>query len=702
MPLIGYWKKKDMDNESVDKKKSKDDRIHDAPSNGSSDTKSSNSSQPDFSKETIGAYDPALSQHAWEQRRPWNSTPYGRLAIRCFSRGMLGAVFFTGGGMLSRKWLHSDAGERYDPNAPWSHQIFPEHGGNPLRFMAKLIDTVAGKPIEFTVNMLGGNGEKAVRFRPTKFRGHPGSDHTVRGRSLGNEASTVTFDFFCMSIGDAWGRDIAGWIDPNVKQDWMHDGKIDVPKAVKATAKALWRYTTYNGGEDWAVAVPYVYFMKGHRALINSHSPGFAYDFDRNLNGGSFKVNNNHEVVGSFNKEGILDLQNRFVVYNMGTLLFREAYEYVGKKIHGHHAVLYGDPDPEHHQKKGVVGTAGDLAKWMVRGVIKGAIYMTPSVPFFWITRTPQTNYRGTFIRQSDESTLSYRKLRSDKPKYENVYANEMAAGQMTSETPVYYARYSPSIERDSHHQYIPASDWLPGRTANPLAKGFDPYHRTVKGPADSVLNGIGWASNQARHSLDNPARWADENWKFGQKIKSGLGMRYRARDGSMKLSSWTRFTHPMIHASLAYTPYMYSKAEFANLWDNSQMDVATERLIEGGSHLNWGEFKAGAHEMWRAFVHRPFAEEKRQEVADHRKEIESRPENPMTANLGEGDIRRADFDRRPNWQDRVISAPKTKPEGHSGAVERKSQASHVEHEKVREEMRKALEELNPPTNSIN
>ncbi|MBI1236800.1 MAG: hypothetical protein GC188_08980, partial [Alphaproteobacteria bacterium] len=416
------------------------------------------------------SYGPAdLTAESWEKsKRPWNATPEGRLAIRLFSRGIMGAAFFTAGGMLNRKLMH-DTGVhgmhyeegytagKYDATKPFSEQ------DNPLKFIAKMIDTFVGKPIELTVHAVTGSeatAKNAVRFRPTKFKNFEYSTYEAarvagkpvpdlyRGRSLGNEIVNVTFDFFCASIGDAFGRDIAGLVDPNVKKKWVKDGHVDVPEALKTMMKTTWRYVSYNGGEDWAVALPYVYFMKGQRHVIDKISPGFAYDFDRGLNGGSFKIDKQGNVIGNYNIEGMIDLQNRFTVYNMGTLAYREAYDFVDRKLKGKHAVLYGSPDKDTTNQT-LTEKASNIVKWLARSVVKGGIFMTPAVPFFWITRTPQTKYRGLFIHTDEHGramTLNYENQatlkrvegwraaratgkapQGEEPfrKYENVYANE-------------------------------------------------------------------------------------------------------------------------------------------------------------------------------------------------------------------------------------------------------------------------------------
>ena len=679
---------------------------------------------PDFSKEIVGAYNPGITQQNWEKgHAAWNESAGGRLAIRLFSRGVMGAVFFTAGGLLNRKWMHDmeEGGSKYDATKKFSEQE------NPLQVVAKAIDTFVGKPIEFTVRTITGSealAKRAVRFRPTKFKDAEAAlygaaqkagtalPRVYRGRSLGNETVAVTFDFFCASIGDAWGRDIAGFIDPNVKHKWIKDGRVDVPEAVKTLGKTMWRYVSYNGGEDWAVAIPYVYFMKGQRSVINHFSPGFAYDFDRNLNGGSFKIDKQGQVIGNYNVEGAVDLQTRFTVYNMGTLLYRELYDYVSRKLRGKNAALYGAPDQD-LSKKTMGEKTADVFKWMARAAIKGGIYMTPATPFFWMTRTPQTKHRGVFVHVDEHGramTLNYENQIQKKVvdgwhdarttgqqagpepyrKYENVYANELpheanphnAKTGMNPGTEVYFSMYEPKPHSDPGDQFRWVNEkWFDGGKMNPIVRQhpFDPYGKTF-GPVDATFNAFGKANYRAAHLLDPVAArmdtWVDKSPLAGGLVRRALSL----RSGE----SFKRFTHPLVYASASYTPYMYAKAEFARLWDDGKMDMATERMIDGATSFNWGEFKAGTGEVWRAILHKPLVEPGREAEAQRRIKLDTSDSDAI--NRGRREQR--------SWSERVVQGrPEDRPE-----IDADKPTTYAEQEKMRE----ALKEMVPPTNSIN
>jgi O6-methylguanine-DNA--protein-cysteine methyltransferase len=712
-------------------------------------------------------FDPALTEEGYEKSRrgAWKDSPQGRLAIRLFSRGIMGAAFFTAGGLLNRRWMHTSEETlneaekllegKYDATKTFSEQK------NPLQFIAKTIDVFVGKPIEFIVKIVTGNetlAKNSIRFRPTKFKDMEESLYKIaraaknketttyrkvakalgspeardacakairrvrsmplplvhRGRSLGNETVAVTFDFFCASIGDAIGRDIADLFDSKVEKKWLKDGHVDFKQAAKSAAKSAFRYVTYNGGEDWAVAIPYVYFMKGQRSLINHFSPGFERDFDSNLNGGSFKIDEHKNIIGNYNIEGALDLQSRFTVYNMGTLAYRELYDFTARKLQGKNAVLYGAPDKDtSHETFGK--KIGNVFKWLTRSVVKGGIYMTPATPFFWITRTPQTKHRGLFIYTDPNRkawTLNYENPKVERlveagvvqhRKYENLYASELSEitnketgvktigntiTNFTPETRTYFSRYNPDPKKDPGHQFEWRNkEWFEGKGNNPVSNFPFDAHKDTFNVVDKGLNAAGKANHELAKALDKPAAWMDkfskDNPKIGGAFKKILSLK--------STDDFKRFTHPFIYASASYTPYMYAKAEAAKLWDTGKMDYALERMIDGAAGLNWGEFKAGVSETTNAFLHHPFSDPKREEEANRRNKFDTSHSDSVNRDGNGNDHgRRGDL----SWREFVV---KGKPEDALELTANRNK-SHAE----KEELRQVLEKSTPPTNSIN
>ncbi len=573
--------------------------------------------QKTSSGNAIGAYaDPCqpkidLSAAAWNQEkesfkdRPWNATPEGRFAIRAFSRGILGCAFFAAGNRIATVGMRGYHPER----APT----------NPVQGIAKFFDIVAGKPIRFAVNMLGGDGQRAVTFRPTRvYYGALGEGGQL-GRSLGHEIVGVTFDFATMSVGDAMGRDIAGVFDPNVTKSWMKDGKIDYPQGIRSLAMSAFRYLTYNQGEDWAVALPYVYFIRAQRNLINKFNPGFAYDSDRGLNGGSFKVDDHGRITGNYQLAGLLDLQTRFSVYNVGTLMFREAYMKAADSIltwkeHGYNA-LKEKNEPGEHKSFGqsVADSAKTLAMWAARDTVKGFIYMTPSVPFFWISRTPQSKASGLLINP-EKGALMY----NTGGKSELVHVNELNRStnmhrpleqRFTGTTPVHYSAFDHA-----------ARQWhVDGAAPNPLAGGrINPYGQTF-GITDAVLNQAGKANNALRKSFHAPVHWAENT--TGLELDRQLGAK--------------RFMDAYAKAALAYTPYFWAKTEFARKWDNGRMDTSIERMLKGAVKLNFSEFKAGLGEIADSLNQRPLSDPAREAEAQERIQHDISPADVFDPEVG-------------------------------------------------------------------
>jgi len=692
----------------------------------------------------------------------WDNSASGRLAIRTFSRGIMGAMFFTAGGLWARKLMMQPElveanpllarnvnGPQYHADKDWG-KIIEEK--NPLQFIAKTIDTFAGRPIESTVNYFGGNGKSAVHFKPTKYSKHYDmggvKPQRVYGRSLGEESVFVTFDFFCASIGDAMGRDIASWFDPSVKKSWTDgEGNVNLPEAVKSMCKSAFRYVTYNGGEDWAVALPYVYFMKAQRGLFDKLSPGYAYESDLSLNASSLKMNTKttpHTVAGSYAMEAIMDYQTRFTVYNMGTLLYRELYDKLENAWNGKHVNLYGAPDAPADPSKGFLDDVKSAAKWVARGVIKGAIYMTPAVPFFSITRATQGRERAVFIDPSERSALGFKGTDN---KLHFLTVSEARSGEhgITNSTPVRYARYDPN-GAGGYGALDQTGKAYDPRVANPIArdhsqgKKFDEYHRRHN-IVENAFSFIGEKNQKFAWGFDD---WGNSN--IGGKGEDTFLKRML---GLQKKEGGARFTRSMANAAVSYLPYMYAKAEFANLWDHGKTDLAVERLIDGVTSFNWKEVKAGADETFNAILHKPFDDPDREIEANRRIAIDTSEAMDQTTDRAEqakrqqllAQQRRKELgarvleksggavlpeplqDTKPTadapWYAKIKAAKKDAPASHVAQVEegrakapirnrlfagekndeqvRNPQMSHAE----REDLRKILEESPPLTNSI-
>ena len=596
-----------------------------------------------------------------ERGAAWDATPERRLAIRTVTRGILGVSAFVVAGKLRHKWLKG-----YNSELSFAEQ------DNPLKFVSKLLDTVIATPIKATVKAITGSEEaalKAVHFRPT----NPDWQNAIApGRSYGAEVSAVTFDFFSMSVVDRLGRSAFRALDPHIEKPWQDkDGHIKPMEAAKSLGKELWTAVTYSGGEDWYAGLTYVYALRAIKSGINKASPGFKYDSDKFLNGSSFKVNSANKIVGNYTNEGALDLQMRFMWYNgvtplpLGTIHFREAYDYIGHKLMGKQVSLYGGPEEEKNYKDlGPVGHLTNIAKWSLRGMVKSIITMTPAVPFFWAFRTPATRIDPNFIH--------------------------------------------------------PEKGFIPPEQVAGVGVNFDPYAKNY-GVLDKALNPIGKTSRFVSKDVLQPVvELAD---RHAPQISNTLNNTFGFTGGARA------FKRDFVRG-FGYLPYMYMKGEAAGGgfdlghgvklggWDNGKMDMAAERMIDGAFKFDWREFKAGAQEVWYATQHKELPDPKREEEAQYRILTDETP-----ADIFEADAEKAPLDhvqhsqlrssksRSPKpaqspqlgWEERLFG----KPKGSDGAsLEDKYKTEKPQPQPItlaeREKMRKALVELDPPTNAIN
>ncbi len=467
-------------------------------------------------------------------------------------------------------------------------------------------------------------------------------------------------------------------LDHNVKHAWKDEkGHIKYKEAAKEAGKSLWRYVSYNGGEDWAVSVPYAFYLKGQRNLINRYSPGFEYDSDRGINGGSFKYNNKGQITGNYNLEGMLDLQGRFTAYNIGTLMYREAYNHIANKFNGVQSALYGSASEKQGKNQSIGEKIAEVPKWVARSAIKGVIYMTPAVPFFSLFRTPQSKYRGMFINPEDGSVLGYEKDKA-KNKYDGLHANEL---RRTGENATFKFDKDGKLPNvafrimDEKGRFDFTSS---GRSVenHPLINGSFDVHK--QGDGSAFLNNVGKAQNFVRS---------------------------RANDmfvGTFGVGS-KRNVDTYVNAAFAYTPYMYAKGEAARLWDSGKMDAAAERMIDGAAKLDYREFKAGASEVWRTIVNKPFADLDREAYAMQRIREDESPADNLTKEQAYLDAKRdihEDVSQAPlSWRQRLIHGKP--PEKHSDNVHKDRKIEKPLSYSEQEAMRKALSELQPPTNSV-
>lgn len=621
-----------------------------------------------------------------DEKPDWQQSMSGRIATRLLTRGVLGAIAFTWAGNYANRSLKNYNPQSIRDFGEWRRALFNpktaplDAGGasvehlinrpNTMQAIAKAFDVVAGTPIQAAARLLTPAGQdkdmwarKSVHFRPramyhdpiSKIRPDAPWKNRSYGRSLGHEVVSITADFAAASAADAIGRNIVQAIDPNVEKDWYaKDGSFSLAMFGKDWARRVWQVVSFNQGEDWAVAVPYAYFMKWHRNAIDKLSPGFKFASDHSSwQGASDKLfatieGNNPKVatikkltkVGDFQAEGAWDLQARFTVYNVLTLMYREGYKNVGTAVHNWWKGNSWVPDVSLPKNpiEAVVEGVGDTARYIGKSFIKANLYMQPIVPFFWITRVAQNMWRASPIIINDknstdmvwpEKTSRVPAVRINLP--ESIHAdlrnrvfdanpaenrriiNNYYSGALKQKSAT--SAFDPAFDRNGPYRYHYGSyanhngPMFVGaqEVHNHPYNGYNPYEAGNSGSLfSSLTRPFGSASyNTGKFLGDIVTAKSDGTRKFTHKL---LGIAYNDSPASQQKNNANlrNAVHTMADASFAYTPYMIAKAETARRWDNKDMDSAIYKLMDGVVSLNLADTKAALKDIGNILTNPP------------------------------------------------------------------------------------------------
>lgn len=635
---------------------------------------------------------------AADEKPDWQQTMTGRILTRMVTRGVFGALAFTWAGSYAHRSMRN-----YDPQSirnfsEWSKalinpRVVTEVKGdinsyinkpNTMQAIAKVFDVVAGKPISGVARALGGKdgdiwAQKAVQFRPramyhdpiSKIRPDAEWGNRFFGRSLGHEVVAITTDFAAASAADASMRFVVQAIDPNVEKDdekamrdkgqhaqfdWYRNGHFSVGAFGKDALKKMWQVVSFNSGEDWAVAVPYAFFMKWHRNVIDKLSPGFKYASDNgSWNGACDKVRaiikphptdpkQNHiadvKFVGDFQAEAAWDLQARFTMYNVLTLMYRETYRSVGNAL----SQWWKGPSwipsaklPERPIEAAIEG-AGDTVRYGVKSFIKANLYMQPVVPFFWSWRVPQNKWRGSPIFINDKNDPHERLpggsmvIPSKVPNtvddiYKDTFrtindtslVNAYKRDAMRPKDPMSTANVgrhmtgNHSISGNDMMQGNVHQAYVGSHSVNPsIFQNHDPYEaKNAKTTFASMVGPFGRVSNSAGNWLGGRlGSFGDKGMGIAATV---LGSKYVPQTGEStdvirqkQRSALMNGARTFVDASFAYTPYMIAKAETARRWDNKDMDSAIYRLMDGVVSFNLAETKAALKDIGNVLTNPP------------------------------------------------------------------------------------------------
>lgn len=637
----------------------------------------------------------------------------GRVGTRLISRGIFGAAFFTMGNIALRSW--DPVLTRMNPEeSPWIHRGFNK--------IMDSCDYVFGKPIaaatEGVYSLLGNPeakelGQKAV----TGFRSKVNVSafgmkkamsglslkqvpiSAVSGRSLGEEMVRVTFDFAMGSVGDAFGRKLVGVFDPNVHKDWLENGHIHFGKMAKSMAKSAWEIASYNQMEDWVAALPYVYQMRGQRAIQSKYWPGSKIAMDHNMSGFRFDKESG-DITGSYLPVSVMDLQFRFMGYNFYTLMFRDVYNHVANELHQWKEHDY----PLHislpqHPVEAVEHAIGETIKYTAKSFMKSMLYMAPAVPFFWATRAPIMHKNGFFLADDQENgvvthkrTVPVRREGKD-GKDISFWAKEGENGGLGITTTKNADILSFADMRRAHpkewkinthgHNFIKFKDgdiivpYLNGKPIHPewFSPDFNPYdQKYANNLLEKILFPIG---NAASHATDFLAKEvfqkvADTSFMSDYilpKMKNS-GHWGKVVDVNPRIFNTYNFAGTYINAAMSYTPYMIAKYETANHIDMPLFDLAAYRFLDGVHHFKWNDIKEGVQDMASVVVRNPVSEGTLAEADKPRGLINSTYESSRQNELKQQQLRE---ERLAKAQEALANKPK--PGGWSAYAASRAQA---------------------------
>ena len=552
---------------------------------------------PDNIKTDPTAYSNYLFGSSGSFEKPaWSDSTSGRAWIRVISRGVVGSIFFALGGHFAAKAMKGYEPELWRFRGEGVSQTISKIASNPLQAIAKVVDMGPGKLINKVA------GDKAVRFRPySRFHGHAEFADSMHeqlvvqrklpaeivqkltekyefGRSLGNEVVQVSNDFFWGSVGDAATRNIIQAFDPNIKQSWILDkdgnattrghGKTDFGKLLQHIGKSAWRVFSYNAMEDWAVALPYVYYMKWQRQAISNigndpnswaarhglRGKGFERSSDSNINGAMVLLDENGMRKGSYGWAGALDLHGRFVVYNWFTLMYRETYDKIGQffKDWTNNAPA-STATHSNNIISSAVATVTDTVRYVARSFIKANLYMNPAMLFFWPMRVGQSAWRGTNETRLANGEFKTVRISDPNPKVDGLPFPRVDLINADKKLIEIAAKVNDG-------GVAKPFGVNPSNSPNFFKNSSNPHDFSIaRTPLNHMFNALGaasftlgsWATNAVKVIAPNPGR-------ITQSLMKGTSSEGNLLLGREKLIRNT------VDSALSYGPYMWAKAETA------------------------------------------------------------------------------------------------------------------------------------------
>lgn len=545
---------------------------------------------------------------AWLRKKHWSDTPWGRYAIEFVSRMTLGALMFS--------WMENSEASASMRN--YSPNTYDAKTATWLQKVAKFTDDTVGKTLKFGLTKVYSE-EKAnqiLTFRETRPQGNTGE----MGRSIGAEMTVVTGSFAAMSVGSGIMRNILlGIFNPTERSGWLKNGSFDLLHTVKRTLSKAWEIVTYNAGEDAAVALPYVFYMRAQRNWLDKVYPGFRYGSDLVDNGGSFRVDSKGEVLDQQVWAGFWDIEGRFTVYNIFTQMYRDAYDKAGEILKKWKDNSFALKTPDFVKNPTiipgkVIETTKGTVRYMAISTIRSLLQMLPTVPWFSLFRIPPNRLNGLAVN-AEKGVLAFK---------------IQGANGKDSFIPV---------RADQHigtafHGFYKNSDielyWIKGNEPPVLAK----YTRDGKeysvrntfmerdNKEEQVAFGFSGENRRLHHSIT--ARFTDwlgqsligiaghSMWEKGSRWFWNL-VGVKETDTLSREENITRHTRSAVLAGIPYAFYFAEKVRRRETYVNEQMNMAIGRMVDGFLSLNWREIQEGRLEISRTLKGLPLEKSDRQ-----------------------------------------------------------------------------------------
>lgn len=582
-----------------------------------------------------------------KKNKHWTDTPLGKASIEFVSRMTLGGIFFS-------LMENSEAMRRMRNYQPGTYS----NDSKDTRFLEKIaygLDQTVTKAMFSALEPLFGKfrAYRMLQFRENRLQAE---GRYNLSRSLGAELTVVTASFAAMSAGTAVMRNIlTGTLNPTERDRWLKDGKFDALHFSTRLGKKLWEIVSYNAGEDAAVALPYVFFMRQWRNVLNIFYPGFKYDSDYVVNGGGFVVKDG-KVVDHYQAAGFWDMQGRFTVYNIFTQMYRDWYNARGDQLQRFIDSGFEIKMPEFIKDPAsiperTVKAIGGSVRYMLISSIRSILQMTPSVPFFSIFRVPASKDKGLFVdrdhgalflirnKNNPEKILTQDQIRefykncevrngnwhwNTEGNKDYVIVSAVNAGQMS------YIR----------GQYVKDLAYLRnknGEDRNQIA-GFqngvlyttDPYATTGKPGTMGHKEPVRIPSRDPRNGKFNAYTFGED----GESLHSNLGGRITDRIGKWVHNTaekvaysnpYLAVTKPIwrlagykddqqqramakgaLMAAIPYASYFSMKVLTRETYVNEQMNLSIGRMLDGLWKLDKNEFRDGIGDITKTLLGLP------------------------------------------------------------------------------------------------